>query len=99
MLCIADFHIKTKQFPRRRSSPSYGFTIMNRLSIENLSEKITPSMNVHMNSPFVLYQSKNGSERPRGIWFYSQYDCSRIHTLIQRLQKETVPAPGTYTQT
>ena len=53
-------------------------------------------MNVHMNSPFVLYQSKNGSERPRGIWFYSQYDCSRIHTLIQRLQKETVPTPGTY---
>mgnify|MGYP003729865471 CR=1 FL=1 len=47
-------------------------------------------MNVHINAPFLLYQSKTEQHSPRGIWFYSQYDCSRISTLVQKLQKESI---------
>jgi len=77
----------------RSVSPKYGFTIMNRLSIENLNEEITPEINVHINTPFLLYQSKKNPARPRGIWFFSQYDCSRISSLVQSLQKEVQSEP------
>ena len=39
---------------------------------ENLNEEITPEINVHINTPFLLYQSKKNPARPRGIWFFSQ---------------------------
>jgi len=68
----------------RRVAPFAGFTIMNRLSINNLSEKITGHMNVHIKAPFLLYQSGDMRTVPRGIWFYNQYDCIRITKLIQK---------------
>ena len=68
----------------RRVAPFAGFTIMNRLSINNLSEKITNNMNVHIKAPFLLYQSGDTRTVPRGIWFYNQYDCIRITKLIQK---------------
>ena len=78
----------------RRVAPFAGFTIMNRLSINNLSEKITGHMNVHIKAPFLLYQSGDMRTVPRGIWFYNQYDCIRITKLIQKYIGTKEPVSG-----
>ena len=61
---------------------------MNRLSIENLTLGIATEINVHISPPFLLYQNKTSGEPPYGIWFYSQYDCSRISQLVKKLHSE-----------
>lgn len=41
----------------RLASPTYGFTIMNRLSMENLTEPITKELDFQLQDPFLLYRN------------------------------------------
>uniref|UniRef100_A0A3Q3VV65 5'-(N(7)-methylguanosine 5'-triphospho)-[mRNA] hydrolase n=1 Tax=Mola mola TaxID=94237 RepID=A0A3Q3VV65_MOLML len=45
----------------RLASPRHGFTIMNRLSMENLTEPITKDLDFQLQHPFLLY--RNARER------------------------------------
>lgn len=60
----------------RLASPRHGFTIMNRLSIENLTEPITKDLDFQLQDPFLLY--RNARLVIHGIWFYDRQDCQRI---------------------
>lgn len=60
----------------RLASPRHGFTIMNRLSIENLTEPITKDLDFQLQDPFLLY--RNARLVIHGIWFYDKEDCQRI---------------------
>nr|XP_046152817.1 mRNA-decapping enzyme 1B-like isoform X2 [Oncorhynchus gorbuscha] len=69
----------------RLASPRHGFTIMNRLSMENLTEPITKDLDFQLQDPFLLYRNARSIY---GIWFYDKADCQRIAELMKYLTKQ-----------
>ena len=55
---------------QREADPQFGFTIMNRLSMENLVEPVTKDLDFQLQSPFLLY--RNHANEIFGIWFYEK---------------------------
>ncbi|NXC86558.1 DCP1B enzyme, partial [Cercotrichas coryphoeus] len=75
----------------RSASPRHGFTIMNRLSMENRTEPITKDLDFQLQDPFLLYRNARWSIY--GIWFYDKEECQRIAELMKNLtQQEQVKA-------
>ncbi|XP_029390991.1 mRNA-decapping enzyme 1B isoform X1 [Mus pahari] len=75
----------------RSASPKHGFTIMNRLSMENRTEPITKDLDFQLQNPFLLY--RNGTLSIYGIWFYDKEECQRIAKLMKNLtQSEQLKA-------
>lgn len=75
----------------RLASPRHGFTIMNRLNMENLTEPITKDLDFQLQDPFLLY--RNARLVIHGIWFYDKEDCQRIAQRMRILtQQEQVLA-------
>ncbi|KAI5101541.1 mRNA-decapping enzyme 1A, partial [Silurus meridionalis] len=75
----------------RSASPHHGFTIMNRLSTENLVEPINKDLEFQLQDPFLLY--RNASLGIYSIWFYDKSDCQRIAQLmVQIVKQETLRA-------
>ncbi|XP_041935489.1 mRNA-decapping enzyme 1B isoform X4 [Alosa sapidissima] len=70
----------------RLASPRHGFTIMNRLSMENLTEPITKDLDFQLQDPFLLY--RNARLSIHGIWFYDKTDCQRIADLMKNLTRQ-----------
>uniref|UniRef100_A0A6F9DA09 5'-(N(7)-methylguanosine 5'-triphospho)-[mRNA] hydrolase n=1 Tax=Phallusia mammillata TaxID=59560 RepID=A0A6F9DA09_9ASCI len=64
----------------RVAPPHSGFTIMNRLSMDNLTEPLGSDIDFQNQSPFLLY--RNAKMNIYGIWFYDLYDCTRIGKLL-----------------
>uniref|UniRef100_UPI0037E8A490 mRNA-decapping enzyme 1A isoform X2 n=1 Tax=Semicossyphus pulcher TaxID=241346 RepID=UPI0037E8A490 len=69
----------------RSASPHHGFTIMNRLSTENLVEPINKDLEFQLQDPFLLY--RNGNLGIFSIWFYDKRDCQRIAQLMVKIVK------------
>ncbi|XP_019728722.1 mRNA-decapping enzyme 1A isoform X2 [Hippocampus comes] len=69
----------------RSASPYHGFTIMNRLSTENLVEPINKDLEFQLQEPFLLY--KNYNMGIYSIWFYDKRDCQRISQLMVKIVK------------
>ncbi|XP_015278360.1 PREDICTED: mRNA-decapping enzyme 1B isoform X2 [Gekko japonicus] len=70
----------------RSASPKYGFTIMNRLSMENRTEPITKDLDFQLQDPFLLY--RNARLSIYGIWFYDKEECQRIAELMKNLTQQ-----------
>ncbi|XP_037334567.2 mRNA-decapping enzyme 1A [Pungitius pungitius] len=70
----------------RSASPHHGFTIMNRLSTENLVEPINKDLEFQLQDPFLLY--RNGNLGIYSIWFYDKRDCQRIAQLMVNIVKQ-----------
>ncbi|KAK6482866.1 mRNA-decapping enzyme 1B-like isoform X1 [Huso huso] len=70
----------------RSASPRHGFTIMNRLSMDNRTEPITKDLDLQLQDPFLLY--RNARLSIYGIWFYDQEDCRRIAELMKNLTQQ-----------
>ncbi|KAK2851170.1 hypothetical protein Q5P01_007446 [Channa striata] len=70
----------------RSASPHHGFTIMNRLSTENLVEPINKDLEFQLQDPFLLY--RNGNLGIYSIWFYEKKDCQRIAQLMVKIVKQ-----------
>uniref|UniRef100_W5NIT2 5'-(N(7)-methylguanosine 5'-triphospho)-[mRNA] hydrolase n=1 Tax=Lepisosteus oculatus TaxID=7918 RepID=W5NIT2_LEPOC len=70
----------------RSASPRHGFTIMNRLSMDNLTEPITKDLDFQLQDPFLLY--RNARLSIYGIWFYDKEDCQRIAELMKNLTQQ-----------
>ncbi|CAL8318464.1 unnamed protein product [Lota lota] len=70
----------------RLASPRHGFTIMNRLSMENLTEPITKELDFQLQDPFLLY--RNARFVIHGIWFYDKQDCQRIAQRMKILTQQ-----------
>nr|XP_060632422.1 mRNA-decapping enzyme 1B isoform X1 [Anolis sagrei ordinatus] len=71
---------------KRTASPKYGFTIMNRLSMENRTEPITKDLDFQLQDPFLLY--RNARLSIYGIWFYDKEECQRIAELMKNLTQQ-----------
>ncbi|XP_048463526.1 mRNA-decapping enzyme 1B isoform X8 [Rhincodon typus] len=67
----------------RSASPRHGFTIMNRLNVENRTEPITKDLDLQLQDPFLLY--RNAQLSIYGIWFYDEVECQRIAELMKNL--------------
>ena len=61
---------------QREADPQYGFTIMNRLSMDNLVEPITKDLDFQLQSPFLLY--RNHASEIFGIWFYEKVSFAHL---------------------
>ncbi|KAF7209456.1 mRNA-decapping enzyme 1A isoform X1 [Nothobranchius furzeri] len=72
----------------RSASPHHGFTIMNRLSAQNLVEPINKDLEFQLQDPFLLY--RNGNLGIYSIWFYDKKDCQRIAQLMVKIVKQEV---------
>ncbi|KAJ0036100.1 hypothetical protein NQD34_004777 [Periophthalmus magnuspinnatus] len=70
----------------RSASPHHGFTIMNRLSTENLVEPINKDLEFQLQDPFLLYRNVNLGIY--SIWFYDKRDCQRIAQLMVKIVKQ-----------
>ncbi|XP_056380330.1 mRNA-decapping enzyme 1A isoform X2 [Hyla sarda] len=71
---------------RRSASPHHGFTIMNRLNMNNLVEPINKDLEFQLHEPFLLY--RNSSLSIYSIWFYDMNDCQRIAQLMTQVVKQ-----------
>jgi len=71
---------------QREAEPHYGFTIMNRLNMDNLVEPVTKELDFQLQTPFLLYRNHTGSIY--GIWFYEQAECEEVGKKIEELVKE-----------
>ncbi|XP_063283637.1 mRNA-decapping enzyme 1A [Pelobates fuscus] len=77
----------------RSASPHHGFTIMNRLNMNNLVEPVNKDLEFQLHEPFLLY--RNASLSIYSIWFYDKNDCKRIAKLmtdVVSLESERVRA-------
>jgi len=70
---------------QREAEPQYGFTIMNRLNMDNLVEPVTKELDFQLQTPFLLYRNHAGDIY--GIWFYEQAECERVGKKIEMLVK------------
>uniref|UniRef100_A0AAZ1XVS7 5'-(N(7)-methylguanosine 5'-triphospho)-[mRNA] hydrolase n=1 Tax=Oreochromis aureus TaxID=47969 RepID=A0AAZ1XVS7_OREAU len=70
----------------RLASPRHGFTIMNRLSMKNLTEPLTKDLDFQLQDPFLLY--RNARLAIHGIWFYDKEDCQRIAQRMKILTQQ-----------
>ncbi|KAM9313165.1 mRNA-decapping enzyme 1B [Gastrophryne carolinensis] len=70
----------------RSASPKHGFTIMNRLSMDNRTEPITKDLEFQLQDPFLLY--RNARFLIYGIWFYDKEECQRIGELMKNLTQQ-----------
>ncbi|XP_053317788.1 mRNA-decapping enzyme 1B isoform X2 [Spea bombifrons] len=70
----------------RSASPKHGFTIMNRLSMENRTEPITKDLDFQLQDPFLLY--RNARFCIYGIWFYDKEECRRLAELMKNLTQQ-----------
>ncbi|KAM8930766.1 mRNA-decapping enzyme 1A [Pelodytes ibericus] len=70
----------------RSAAPYHGFTIMNRLSMQNLVEPFNKSLEFQLHEPFLLY--KNASSSIYSIWFYDKNDCQRIAKLMTEVVQQ-----------
>lgn len=77
---------------KRVAPPYWGFTILNRLSMENLTEPLTSELEFQTQNPFLLY--RNAKLLIYGIWFYDQDDCKRIGELLEKLCRESTQLPA-----
>ncbi|KAJ2803532.1 hypothetical protein H4S07_004433, partial [Coemansia furcata] len=57
------------------SAPHYGFTIMNRLGLENFTEHLTAEMSFQTSDQIIMYTSGGGI---LGVWIYEEADRVRI---------------------
>jgi len=71
---------------QREAEPQYGFTIMNRLSMDNMVEPVTTELDFQIQTPFLLYRNQSGGIY--GIWFYEQVECERVGMKMKMLVKE-----------
>ncbi|XP_069824910.1 mRNA-decapping enzyme 1A isoform X2 [Dendropsophus ebraccatus] len=71
---------------RRSASPHHGFTIMNRLNMNNLVEPINKDLEFQLHEPFLLY--RNSSLSIYSIWFYDMNDCQRIAKLMTHVVQQ-----------
>jgi len=71
---------------QREAEPKYGFTIMNRLSMENMVEPVTTELDFQIQTPFLLYRNQAGGIY--GIWFYEQVECERVGMKMKMLVKD-----------
>lgn len=60
----------------RLASPRHGFTIMNRLSMENLTEPITKDLDFQLQHPFLLY--RNARCKEKDTHRHTSYACLLI---------------------
>ncbi|XP_043943447.1 mRNA-decapping enzyme 1B isoform X2 [Protopterus annectens] len=70
----------------RSASPRHGFTIMNRLNMDNRTEPITKDLDFQLQDPFLLY--RNAKLSIYGIWFYDKEECQRIAELMKNLTQQ-----------
>jgi len=70
---------------QREADPQYGFTIMNRLNMENLVEPVTKDLDFQLQTPFLLY--RNHANEIFGIWFYNQDECEKVGKKVEELVK------------
>jgi len=71
---------------QREAEPQYGFTIMNRLNMDNLVEPVTKELDFQLQPPFLLYRNHSGDIY--GIWFYEQIECEIVGKKIEHLVKD-----------
>ncbi|KAJ2391325.1 hypothetical protein H4S02_001394 [Coemansia sp. RSA 2611] len=62
---------------KRAAAPYYGFMIMNRLGLDNYTERLSADMSFQTSDQIVIYTSKQNSGII-GIWIYEETDRQRI---------------------
>ncbi|KAM8884325.1 mRNA-decapping enzyme 1B isoform 2-T2 [Synchiropus picturatus] len=73
----------------RLTPPCHGFTIMNKLNMQSVTEAITQDLDLQLQEPFLLY--RNARSVIHGIWFYDRRECRRVADLMKLLiQQEQV---------
>ncbi|NXX89386.1 DCP1A enzyme, partial [Centropus bengalensis] len=71
---------------KRSASPYHGFTIVNRLNMNNLVEPVNKDLEFQLHEPFLLY--RNASLSIYSIWFYDKNDCHRIAKLMAEVVEQ-----------
>lgn len=68
----------------RSASPKHGFTIMNRLSMENRTEPITKDLDFQLQDPFLLYRNAR-CESFLLHWVVLQLKFGQVFKIVQRM--------------
>ncbi|XP_038068079.1 mRNA-decapping enzyme 1B-like [Patiria miniata] len=66
----------------RSATPYNGFMIMNRLSMNNLTEPVTKELEFQLQDPFLLYKT---AQSIYGLWFYDKTECLQVARLMESL--------------
>uniref|UniRef100_UPI00358E115D mRNA-decapping enzyme 1B-like isoform X2 n=1 Tax=Myxine glutinosa TaxID=7769 RepID=UPI00358E115D len=71
----------------RTVAPFHGFTIMNRLSMNNLMQPITKELDFKLQEPFLLYRIADHDVSIHSIWFYDKKEFLRVSGLMAELTR------------
>lgn len=83
----------------RSAAPVTSMVILNRLSVDNFIHPIIASMDVQIQSPYLLFKNQKGSpcsllhlllfhlpsdSTIKGIWFFEKSECARIGECLKK---------------
>lgn len=99
-ICFLTFYDQTKCpvegslfIYTRDIEPSFGFTILNRISPEDFSAYLTPTTNLELTADYIMFnvdESKGAAENRLfndyvevyGIWFFQADDMKRASSIL-----------------
>lgn len=67
-----------------------GFVILNRTGVDNLNVSVTPSFQMQLKDPYLIFRDPNANNLVRGIWFHDGQERSVIGAVLERILKITV---------
>ncbi|CAJ0603169.1 unnamed protein product [Cylicocyclus nassatus] len=86
---------------QRADKPYYSLIIANRQSLDDMVEPVNPLTKMKLEGHY-LFVCKPDNQI-YGLWFFSTEDCSRLYSLLKKLQEEIrsgkIPAPPTSEET
>ncbi|KAJ1809586.1 hypothetical protein LPJ75_004360, partial [Coemansia sp. RSA 2598] len=76
---------------KRATAPYYGFTVLNRVGIDNYTELLSADMSFQTSDQIAIYTSKSGSGIV-GIWMYEEADRVRVPEQLSMCCKSSASA-------
>jgi len=73
---------------RRSLPPTFGFFVMNRLSVENFIGFIAETKELQITEKFIIYRTH--PDYIFGIWMYEASDRTRIGNILLSFQRKTI---------
>ena len=80
----------TKLSPDSSRPALCSFAILNRTGVDNLNISITPTFQMQLKDPYLIFRDPNANNLVRGIWFHDGQERSVIGAMLERIVRVTV---------
>ena len=79
----------TKLKPSTQNMVLCSLVILNRAGVENLNVNVTPSFQMQLKDPYLIFRDPSCNNLVRGIWFHDAQERAVIGAMLERIIKVT----------